>query len=681
MRKRIISLAAAAALAVSALSLSAFAESQGTDPKLPFELSAPTNVSLTYLDGNDSYNTCEIAYSQNNSMSQWATRNGDPDEHDKVIEELNAMGYDGVWVNAQVDWSIDSQDDWKCNEYWLTDGYDADYKQHLGDWAYTSMDYSAETTNSAWIFRGMGNANDPEDRTWHGHHADGEDFDGWKDVLKEDQYTLIANDDGEKYAKIDLNKHTIYTRVRWRVTVRPLEGDDTYVVSDWSDIAAVGKDAVKIDPIKPDELDKPEISDLHYTDKDFNNYPVIAFKLAVSDKLKEQLTRASGTRGAIWLEVEAKIEGSEWVGLQGDWVIKAGDMEMGLQNLMEKTGSIKKGTPIKLRARYWCSQVGVEQDFYTQWTTISFAAETVDRIAGENRFGTAAEIAKVSYEKAETVVLAFGLNYADALAGVPLAYQKNAPILLTGTKSMPKETTNAIEKLGAKNVIILGGEGAISKDVEKTLQNQGLTTKRLAGQSRFGTATAIADELNEAPTDVIFVYAFNSADALSVSTVAALKGAPIIYLSTKGELNADTAAYLAKLKKKGCVKNAYVIGGEGVISNDMMNKAASAVGLKTATRVAGQNRYETCVEVNTKFADLLTGPGICVAKGLDFPDALAGGVYAAINREPLFLADSYKLQECQTNYLKGKKATRISVFGGIGAVPDNVVKVIEKASK
>ena len=330
---------------------------------------------------------------------------------------------------------------------------------------------------------------------------------------------------------------------------------------------------------------------------------------------------------------------------------------------------------------FWCSQVGVEEDFYTDWATISFSAETVDRIAGENRFGTAAEIAKVSYEKAETVVLAFGLNYADALAGVPLAYQKNAPILLTGTKSMPKETTNAIEKLGAKNVIILGGEGAISKDVEKTLQNQGLTTKRLAGQSRFGTATAIADELNEAPTDVIFVYAFNSADALSVSTVAALKGAPIIYLSTKGELNADTAAYLAKLKKKGCVKNAYVIGGEGVISNDMMNKAAAAVGLEKATRVAGQNRYETCVEVNTKFADLLTGPGICVAKGLDFPDALAGGVYAAINREPLFLADSYKLQECQTNYLKEKKATRISVFGGIGAVPDNVVKVIEKASK
>ena len=685
MRKRLISLAAAAALAVSALSLSAFAKPQETEQKLPFELTAPTNVALTYLDGNDSYNTCEIAYSQNNSMSKWATRKADPDDYDNVMKELNKMGYDDVSVSAQIDWSIDSQDDWKCNEYWLTDGYDADYKQHLGDWAYTDFNCAPETTTTAWIFRNMGNANDPEDRTWHGHHADGYDYNGWKDVLKKGQYKLITNEDGEKYAKIDFTKHTIYTRVRWRVTLRPLEGDDnTYVVSDWSQIAAVGKDAKKVEPIKPGEIDPPQISDLHYTDKEFNNYPVIAFKLAVSEKLKEQLTRASGTQGNIRLEVEARVKGSsEWVGLQGDFEIKAGDMEMDLQNLLEKTGSLKKGTPIELRARYWCSQVGVEEDFYTDWATISFSAETVDRIAGNNRFGTAAEIAKAAFPNgADTVVLANGLTFADALAGVPLAAGLNAPILLAGTDSIPKETTNAIEKLGAKKVIILGGEGAISKKVEKTLRANKLTVKRLAGQSRFGTATAIAAELNKAPEEIFFVWALNAADALSVGGVAAAKNAPIIYLTTKGKLNADTEAYLKTVKGK--VKNAYVIGGEGVIDNDMMKQAGDALGLKvgkTITRVAGKNRYETCVAVNTTFASVLTGTGICVAKGLDFPDALAGGVYAAINREPLFLADSYKLQECQTNYLKEKKATRISVFGGIGAVPDNVVMVIEKASK
>ena len=303
---------------------------------------------------------------------------------------------------------------------------------------------------------------------------------------------------------------------------------------------------------------------------------------------------------------------------------------------------------------------------------------TSQRIAGANRFATAAEISKASFTKSDTVVLAYGLNYADALAGVTLANKLNAPILLTHTAKLPDETRAEIKRLGAKKVIILGGTGAISKDVENSLKKNGLTTERYAGTTRFGTATAIAEKLNDKPTDVFFVYAFNYADALSVSTVAALKNAPIIYLKTNGELDKDTADYLAKLKKAGSVKNVYVIGGEGVISKDMLNKAGKALGV-TPTRVAGKNRYATCVEVNNKFKSVLTGTSVCVAKGLDFPDALAGGVFAAANKAPLFLADN-TLKDEQKTYLKSKKADTFYVFGGTGAVPDGLVGEITKSS-
>ena len=115
----------------------------------------------------------------------------------------------------------------------------------------------------------------------------------------------------------------------------------------------------------------------------------------------------------------------------------------------------------------------------------------------------------------------------------------------------------------------------------------------------------------------------------------------------------------------------------------MMKNVADALGLyvnKTLDRVAGKNRYETCVAVNNKFKLLLKTDGICVAKGLDFPDALAGGVYAAKNGQALFLADGKKLQDVQGTYLKGKNAAKITVFGGTGAVPDELVKVIAQAS-
>ena len=113
----------------------------------------------------------------------------------------------------------------------------------------------------------------------------------------------------------------------------------------------------------------------------------------------------------------------------------------------------------------------------------------------------------------------------------------------------------------------------------------------------------------------------------------------------------------------------------------MMKKAGDALGLKageTITRVAGKNRYETCVAVNTTFASVLTGTGICVAKGLDFPDALSGGVLAAVMKAPLFLADN-ELNDAQRKYLKGKSYNNLYAFGGMGAVSDYTISRINNA--
>ena len=302
------------------------------------------------------------------------------------------------------------------------------------------------------------------------------------------------------------------------------------------------------------------------------------------------------------------------------------------------------------------------------------------RLAGDNRYATAAEIAKKAYPSgAKTVILASGMTYADALVGVPLANKLNAPILLAAKDSLPRETTNALEKLGAKKVIILGGKGAVSEQVETTLKNQGITTERYEGGTRFGTAAAIAEKLNENPTDVFFVYYNGFPDALSASTAAALKNAPIIYLTTDGDMNADTAAYLAKLKKAGSVKNAYIIGGNGVITDNMLKKVGTALGV-TPKRLDGKDRYETCVAVNNEFKSLLSGKSICVATGADYPDALAGGVFAAIQKAPLFLvngkAQNLILSDKQKAYLKTLTPNMMYVLGGKGVVPDSHIEVV-----
>jgi putative cell wall-binding protein len=71
---------------------------------------------------------------------------------------------------------------------------------------------------------------------------------------------------------------------------------------------------------------------------------------------------------------------------------------------------------------------------------------------------------------------------------------------------------------------------------------------------------------------------------------------------------------------------------------------------------------------------------ICAATGTDFPDALAGGVFAALYKAPLFLA-SGSLSQSQKDYLKAKNAGSITVFGGTGAVSDEAAKQIAEAKQ
>src|SRR5690349_4298663 len=79
------------------------------------------------------------------------------------------------------------------------------------------------------------------------------------------------------------------------------------------------------------------------------------------------------------------------------------------------------------------------------------ASFTFARLAGPNRFGTAAAIAQASFGSAATVLIARADLFPDALAGGYLAGSTGtgAPILLTRTDALPSETAAAITALGA----------------------------------------------------------------------------------------------------------------------------------------------------------------------------------------------------------------------------------------
>ncbi|MCA0150322.1 cell wall-binding repeat-containing protein [Rossellomorea vietnamensis] len=279
----------------------------------------------------------------------------------------------------------------------------------------------------------------------------------------------------------------------------------------------------------------------------------------------------------------------------------------------------------------------------------------VDRLYGADRYETALEIAYQGFEYADEIILATGTNFPDALAGAPLAYHRDAPILLTGKNTLHPTVKKAIQDLEVGKVTILGGPGVISDNVVKELRALDVTVNRISGKDRYDTAVAIAKKLpnNEA---AVVVSGKNYPDALSIASVAAQYGYPIL-LSDKDSIPASSLAQAKTYEYN------YVIGGTGVVSNSVLKK------LNMPTRIAGQNRYETNANIIHEF-DMSTH-FVFVATGNQFADALTGSVLAAYWGEPLLLTTPDKLHSSIRDLMVGSTYTA-TILGGEKAVSSNV---------
>jgi putative cell wall-binding protein len=98
-----------------------------------------------------------------------------------------------------------------------------------------------------------------------------------------------------------------------------------------------------------------------------------------------------------------------------------------------------------------------------------------------------------------TVILAAGARFPDALAGGILSQAYAAPILLTGRDSIPAATAAEISRRGNPEVIILGGEVVVGPAVVSALSALGVTDiERIGGADRYETAALIAERADAA---------------------------------------------------------------------------------------------------------------------------------------------------------------------------------------
>jgi YVTN family beta-propeller protein len=297
--------------------------------------------------------------------------------------------------------------------------------------------------------------------------------------------------------------------------------------------------------------------------------------------------------------------------------------------------------------------------------TVSVITRTVtgaaSRLAGSDRFGTSVAVSKAEFPSggAGAVVLARGDDYPDALVGAPLAAAKNAPLLLTSGSTLPAAIKAEIQRVLAPGdtVYVLGGSNAVPTSVETELTGLGYQVTRYSGADRFETAVKVADALGD-PGTVLLATGVNFPDALTAG-VAAVKAGGVVLLTNGSTLPAETSAYLAA--HPGTV---YAIGGP----------AASAD--PSATPIYGSDRFETAVDVATKFFSAPTEVGI--ATGLSFADALSGGALLGHVTAPLLLVGPSSVPGSVTTYLASVKGTITTgyLFGGPNTVNQSVADAI-----
>jgi len=314
--------------------------------------------------------------------------------------------------------------------------------------------------------------------------------------------------------------------------------------------------------------------------------------------------------------------------------------------------------------------------YYWEWfgdprATGALVNITADRrIAGANRYATAAALSATFDADAEVVYIASGENFPDALAVAPIAASDGAALLLVGRNSIPVEIVAELTRLNPTRIVVIGGAGAISEAVFGMLTGYagegGIT--RLGGLDRYETARiTVRDHWTDGSASLVYVASGrNFPDALSAAAAAGSQGAPVIIVDgSQNQLDAATAALITSLGTTDIA----VAGGVAVVSEGILNDLAAITGVNAVRRLAGSDRYSTSAAINSDA--FTTASRVYLASGEDFPDALAGTVRAGVDNAPLYIVPGSCIPREIADSINAFGPIEATLVGGTGVLPLN----------
>lgn len=210
------------------------------------------------------------------------------------------------------------------------------------------------------------------------------------------------------------------------------------------------------------------------------------------------------------------------------------------------------------------------------------AGYVVDRIAGENRFSTARQVAELAgpdpigdFMAGDAAIVVNGLGFADALTAGPMAAAQGLPILLTTPEALHPDAENALLNLDIEQVLIVGGTAAVSDDVFRRIFSLGIDVRRIAGASRQETAARVANvavgELLFPADRVLLARPDNPADALAGGIRGGTVLAPILLTESVDRLGAAGTNFIRD--NKATIATVEALGGTASVGDAALDAA------------------------------------------------------------------------------------------------------------
>src|SRR5687768_6600623 len=200
---------------------------------------------------------------------------------------------------------------------------------------------------------------------------------------------------------------------------------------------------------------------------------------------------------------------------------------------------------------------------------------SIERIAGANRFATAAQISATTFGPGVAVAyIATGKNFPDALAGVAAAGAAGGPILLSQPDQLPAETVAELNRLRPGRIVVLGAAGVVSDAVLTALDaHTAGSVTRLAGSDRYATAVAVSTATFGSGKTVFVATGATFPDALGGGPVAGGLPGPLLLVPASG-VPSSVAAELRRLDPDRVI----ILGGTGAVSASVVSQIQAALG-------------------------------------------------------------------------------------------------------